>query len=118
MMELIPNNTFTQDDMLLEDNRHVRPLYYTEYIDTVKVDRILVDPGSALDIMPKTLLDALKIPVHNLSTTITTILEFNSGRSEPLGKIRLKVQIGNLRTKVTFYVIDNHVSYNVLLGRS
>jgi len=35
-----------------------------------------------------------------------------------MGKIKLKCQIGDLRFKVTCYVIDTDTSYNLLLGRS
>ena len=35
----------------------------------------------------------------------------------PIGKIKLKCQIGDLRSEVTCYVIDAHTSYNLLLGR-
>jgi len=34
-----------------------------------------------------------------------------------MGKIKLKCQIGDLRSEVTFYVIDADTSYNLLLGR-
>jgi len=34
----------------------------------------------------------------------------------PMGKIKLKCQIGDLRSEVTCYVIDADTSYNLLLG--
>ena len=34
-----------------------------------------------------------------------------------MGKIKLKCQIGNLRSEVRCYVIDADTSYNLLLGR-
>src|SRR3954463_13266587 len=34
-----------------------------------------------------------------------------------MGKIKLRCQIGDLKTKVTVYVIDADTSYNLLLGR-
>src|SRR3954466_11222491 len=35
-----------------------------------------------------------------------------------MGKIKLRCQIGDLKTEVTVYVIDADTSYNLLLGRS
>jgi len=47
----------------------------------------------------------------------TTIYGFNAGSSRPLGKIRLHCRIGDLKSEVTYYVIDVDTSYNLLLGR-
>ena len=80
---------FTPEDMLLKDNRHDRLLYYTGYIGSTHIERIQVNPGSALSIIPKRLLYFLGIPLGKLSTTTTTIYGFNVKNSHPLGKINL-----------------------------
>ena len=63
----VPAITFTTEDMLLKDNKHDRPLYYTGYIGSTYIERIQVDPGSALSIIPKRLLYFLGIPLYRLS---------------------------------------------------
>ena len=102
--------------MLLKDNRHDKPLYYAGYIGSTHIERIQVDLGSALTIIPKRLLYFLGIRLSKLSTTTTTIYDFNAESSDPLGKIRLRCQIGDLKSEVTCYVIDADMSYNLLLG--
>jgi len=67
--------------------------------------------------MPRRVLQHLGIPAHRLSATQTTIYGFNANGSRPLGKIRLKCQIGDLKSEVTCYVIEADTSYNLLLGR-
>jgi len=113
----VPAITFTDEDMLLKDNKHDGPLYYTGYIGSMCIKRIQVDSGSALSIIPKRLLYFLGIPLHRLSATTTMIYDFNAESSHPLGKIRLFCRIGDLKSKVTCYVIDADTSYNLLLGR-
>jgi len=83
----VPAITFTVEDMLLKDNKHDQHLYYTRYIGSMCIERIRVDPGSALSIIPKRLLYFLGIPLYRLSATTTTIYGFNAGSSHPLGKI-------------------------------
>ena len=83
----VPAIVFTAEDMLLKDNKHDRPLYYTRYIGSTCIERVQVDPGSALRIIPKMLLYFLGIPRYRLSATTTTIYGFNAGSSHPLGKI-------------------------------
>jgi len=69
----VPSITFTPEDMLLKDNKYNRPLYYTGYIGSICIERIQIDLGSALSIIPKRLLYFLGIPLSRLSTTITII---------------------------------------------
>ena len=45
--------TFTAEDMLLKDNNHDRPMYYTGYIGSTYIEKVQIDPGSALSIIPK-----------------------------------------------------------------
>ena len=87
----------------------------TGYIGSPEVSHIQVDPGSALSIMPCRVMQHLGIPTHWLSATQTTIYGFNANSTYPMGKIKLKCQIENLRFKVTCYVIDADTSYNLLL---
>ena len=91
--------------------------YTTLGILVLRVERIQVDPRSALNSIPKRLLYFLGIPLNRLSTTTTTIYGFNAGSSHPLGKIHLQCQIGDLKSEVTCYVINAETSYNLLLGR-
>jgi len=81
------------------------------------VSLIQVDLGSALSIMPRQVMHHLGIPTHRLSATQTNIYGVNANGTLPMEKIKLKCQIGNLRSEVTCYVIDVDTSYNLLLGR-
>jgi len=109
----IPAITFTAEDMLLKDNKHDRPLYYIGYIGSTCIERIQVDLGSALSIIPKRLAYFFRIPLYRLSTMTTTIYDFNAESSHPLRKIRLRCRIRDLKSEVTCYVImmARHIIY-------
>src|SRR3954467_7594344 len=62
-------------------------------------------------------MEHLSIPAHRLSATDTNIFGFNSNSTRPMGKIKLRYQIGDLKSEVTVYVIDTDTSYNLLPGR-
>src|SRR3954465_15310767 len=108
---------FTPEDMQVQ-GRHAHPLYFTGYIGSTENTRIQVDPGSALNIMPRRVMEHLSIHAHRLSATDTNIFGFNANSTQPMGKIKLRYQIEDLKTEVTVYVIDVDTSYNLLLGRS
>jgi len=105
------------DDDMQVKGKHDRSLYFTGYIGSSEVSRIQVDPGSALSIMPCRVMQHLGIPTHRLSATQTTIYDFDTNVTRPMGKIKLKCQIRDLKSEVTCYVIDADTSYNLLLGR-
>ena len=111
----IPAVTFTDEHMLLlKDNKHDRPLYYTGCIGSTCIERVQVNTRSTLSIIPKRLLCFLGISLYRLSVTTTTIYSFNAGSSHPLEKIRLHCRIANLKSEVTCYVIDADTLYNLL----
>ena len=58
--------TFIDDD-LVGSKPHNHPLFVTGYIREQKVKRILVDRGSAVNIMPKSTMNYLEIAVEELS---------------------------------------------------
>src|SRR3954464_1143246 len=97
--------------------KYDRPMYFIGYIGSIEITRIQVDPGSALSIMPRSVMEHLSIPAHRLSAIDTNIFGFNANSTRPMGKIKLRCQIGDLKTQVTVYVIDADTSYNLLLER-
>ena len=62
--QYVPCITFTPDDMQIK-RKHDRPLYFTGYIGSSEVSRIQVDPRSSLSIMPRQVMQHLKIPTHH-----------------------------------------------------
>ena len=112
----IPAITFTAEDMLLKDNKHDRPLYYIGYISSTCIEKVQVDPGYTLSITPKRLLYFLGILLNRLSATTTMIYGFNVESSHLLGKIQLRCRFGDLKSKVTCYIIVADSSYNLALA--
>lgn len=68
----LPSITFTFDDMLVKSSDHNWPLYYTGYIGTTKIEKILIDSASVLNII--SLLQFLRIAIQKLATTTPTIM--------------------------------------------
>jgi len=44
--------TFEEEDKIVEDGDHNHPLYIEGNIGTAHLRRILIDPGSAVNILP------------------------------------------------------------------
>ncbi|MBY3556007.1 retroviral-like aspartic protease, partial [Modestobacter lapidis] len=107
---------FDKDDLLLGETKHNRPLYFTGYIKEMPVRRIQIDPGSALNLISTSALEELGIPPSKLSHTSVSIFGYDGSAQRPIGKIRFKLQIGDLVSEVTVYAIKTPSCYNILLG--
>ncbi|KAL8158916.1 hypothetical protein V2J09_000453 [Rumex salicifolius] len=97
----------------LEEEYHNRPLYVTN----TKINRILLDCGSAVNLLPFRVLKSLGLNTKHLSPTFLTILSFNQVWQRARGSIALKVLMGDLYKDALFHVIDAENPYDAFLGR-
>jgi len=109
--------TFSDDDLLLGSKPHNHPLFVTGYIREQRVKRILVDGGSAINIMPKSTINDLGITVDDLSKSRMVIQGFSLESQRAIDMICLKLTMGDLLTSSIFHVIDSMTSYKLLLRR-
>ncbi|KAM1569398.1 hypothetical protein ACFX10_034519 [Malus domestica] len=78
---------------------------------------MLMDDGSAINIMPKSTMTIIGIKVDELSLSCLLIQGFNQGGQRAMGMIRVKMTIGEFKSSTIFHVIDARTSYSLLLGR-
>jgi hypothetical protein len=108
---------FTDDDLLIGTVDHNCSLYITGNCGGQKIDRILVDTGSSINIMPHKTLNTITLDVKNLSDENVIIHDFNQNSQKTLGAITLNLQCESLKAPIKFYGIDAETSYRALLGR-
>ncbi|PIN12021.1 hypothetical protein CDL12_15371 [Handroanthus impetiginosus] len=82
-----------------------------------KVNRILIDDGSAVNIMPKSSMKRLGIPIEDLSCSQLIIQSFNQDGQKVIGMIHLDLMIGELKVSTLFYVTDTRTSNHLHLRR-
>ncbi|EOY00458.1 Gag-pro-like protein [Theobroma cacao] len=81
------------------------------------VPRVLVDNGSALNVMPRSTLTKLPVDVSYMRTSRMVVRAFDGTTREVVGDIELPIKIGPCIFEVQFQVMDIAPSYNCLLGR-
>jgi hypothetical protein len=102
--------TFTDEDLLLGSKPHNRPFFVFDYIREEKVNRILIDDGSAVNIMSKVTIKHLGISTEELSKSRLVIQGFNLEGQKAIRIIRLDVIMEDLKTRPLFHVIDSKTS--------
>ncbi|KAL0394733.1 UNVERIFIED_CONTAM: hypothetical protein Slati_4439500 [Sesamum latifolium] len=105
------------EDLLLGSKPHNLLLFVARYAREQKVNRILIDGGSAVNILPLRTLKELGIPMDELSNSRLMIQGFNQGAQRAIGVIRIEFLMDDMVSIALFHVIDAKTSYNMLLSR-
>ncbi|XP_017979699.1 PREDICTED: uncharacterized protein LOC108662712 [Theobroma cacao] len=79
------------------------------------VPRVLVDNGSALNVMPRSTLTKLLVDVSYMRTSRMVVRAFDGTTREVVGDIELPIKIGPCIFEVQFQVMDIAPSYNCLM---
>ncbi|KAL0458584.1 UNVERIFIED_CONTAM: hypothetical protein Slati_0485600 [Sesamum latifolium] len=108
--------TFTDEDLLLGSKPHNHPLFVAGYVREQKVNRILINGGSVVNILPLRILKELEIPIDELSNSRLMIQGFNQGGQRAVGIIRLQLTMEDMVSTTLFHVIYAKTSVNMLLG--
>nr|KYP38587.1 hypothetical protein KK1_040155 [Cajanus cajan] len=90
-------NSAVFDSPTPEMKDHLKPLLLTLMIEGIEVNKVLVDGGAAINILPQTLLKRFGKTLADLKPHNILISDYAGKSSQPEGMILLNVQIGNVR---------------------
>jgi hypothetical protein len=97
--------------------KHLKALYLKGYINSQPVNKILVDTGAAVNIMPYSVLHRLGRSTGDLIKTNVTLSDFNGQTSEAQGVLSVDLTVGSKTVPTSFFIVNSKSTYNVLLGR-
>ena len=96
---------------------HDDALVVTFRIGGYDVKRVMVDQGSAAEIMYPDLYKGLGLKPEDLTTYSSPLISFEGKMVVPKGQIRLPVQAGTDVVEVDFIMVDAFSSYTAIIGR-
>jgi hypothetical protein len=97
--------------------KHLKALYLKGYINGHPVNKILVDTGAAVNIMPYSVLRQLGRSAEDLIKTNVTLNHFNGQTSEAQGVLNVDLTVGRKTVPTSFFIVSSKSTYTVLLGR-
>ncbi|CAJ2671752.1 unnamed protein product [Trifolium pratense] len=109
------NGMFERPDPGMKN--HLKALFVRAKVNGVGVNRILVDGGAVVNILPQHMLKRLGVYETDLHTHNVVLANFEGNISHALGAIQLEVCVGTTVRKTLFMVIAAKPNYNMLLGR-
>ncbi|XP_059664092.1 uncharacterized protein LOC132309844 [Cornus florida] len=104
-------------DLLRVQIPHKDPLVISLTVAKCLVRRVLIDPGSSANIVPRDTFDRLEIKQDQLKSTGNPLVGFDGKRMEPVGTVEVAVHAAERVLMETFVVVEIHPSYNLLMGR-
>ena len=112
-----PILSFSEEDKIETTQPHDDALLITLKIEDYDVKRVMVDGGSAAEIMYLDLYKGLKLKPEDLMPYSSPLISFDRKLVIPKGMIRLPIQTSLEVVEVNFIVIDTYSLYTAIVCR-
>ncbi|KAL0404339.1 UNVERIFIED_CONTAM: hypothetical protein Sradi_2074700 [Sesamum radiatum] len=97
--------TFTNEDLLLDSKPHNKSLFVTCYTSEQRVNRILIDGGFMINILPLRTMKELGVSMFELTHSSLMIQGFNQEGKNTLGIMKINLLMEDMSSAALFYVI-------------
>ena len=114
---LHPVLSFLEEDKVGTTQPHDDALLITLRIGGYDVKRVMVNGGSAAEIMYPDLFKGLKLKLEDLMPYNSPLMSFDGKLITPKGMIRLPIQTGPEIVEVNFIVVDTYSPYTAIVGK-
>ena len=108
---------FSNDDKVRTTQPYDDALVVTLRIGRYDVRRVLVDQGSAVEVMYLDLYRGLNFKSEDLTAYDSPLVSFKGKIVTPRGQIRLPIQTGSDVVEVDFIVVDAYSPYTAIVAR-
>jgi hypothetical protein len=99
----------------VKNYKHLKALCLKGYINGHPVNKMLVDTGVAVNIMPYSVLRRLGCFTEDLIKTNVTLSDFNGQASEAQGVLNVDLNVGSKTVPTSFFIVSSKSMYTVLL---
>ena len=115
--EALPVLGFSDEDKIGTIQPHDDTLVVTLKIGGYDVKRVLVDQGSAVEVMYPDLYKGLNLKPEDLTAYDSPLVSFEGKTITPKGQIRLPIQTGSDMVEMDFIVVDAYSLYTAIVAR-
>ncbi|KAK8926340.1 hypothetical protein KSP39_PZI018276 [Platanthera zijinensis] len=109
--------TFSEEDMLWNENPFHDALVIQAAIEDFTVDRILADNGSSVNVIFKRTFVGLQVEASRVQAADGPLFGFSGEKKEVEGGVELLVTLGGTSIRCRFVIVDAPSGYNAIFGR-
>jgi len=96
---------------------HLKPLFIQAKVDDNGVNKIPVDGGAAVNLMPQSLMKLIGQFDTNLKPHNIVLSNYDAKAGHSLGAIQVKLIVETITRPTLFMVVPSKANFNMLLGR-
>ncbi|XP_057418402.1 uncharacterized protein LOC130712593 [Lotus japonicus] len=96
---------------------HLKPLFVWARVEDKGVNKVLVDGGAAINLMPQFMLKKLGKTEVDLIPHDMVLSDYEGKTSTSMGSMMLNITFGTVSRSTLFIVVPSKANYNLLLGR-
>jgi len=85
---------FTEDELNVEGTGHNKPLYVTVRCKDCLINKVLIDNGSALNVLPRYMMDEMPIDPSHMQPSVMTTRAYDGSPRQVIGMIKVKLVMG------------------------
>ena len=97
---------------------HYDALVLTVCINSFDVHRVLIDPGSAVDLLHLPTFKQMRVPIDHLHSVGRVLSGFNGATTLSIGDVTFIVKAGRVMQQVLLSVVEDLGPYNAILGQT
>lgn len=96
---------------------HLKPLFIRGKVENIGINKILVDGGEVVNLMPHFMLKKIGKFNTDLKPYNMVLANYEGKTCHTLGVIQVDITVGTVTRPTMFMVIALKANYNMLLGR-
>ncbi|XP_050909925.1 uncharacterized protein LOC127123778 [Lathyrus oleraceus] len=108
--------SFSGEELPEDGQNHNRALHISVKCKDDALERVLVDPRSSMNVMPKRTLAKLSYQGPVMKPSALVVKAFDGSRRTVIGEVELPILIGPHVFPINFQVMDINPAYSCLLG--
>ena len=112
-----PTLSLSEEDKIGTTQPHDDALLITLKIGDYDAKRVMVDGGSAAEVMYPDLYKRLNLKLEDLTPYSSPLMSFDRKLVIPKGMIKLPIQIGPEIVELKFIVVDTYSPYTAIVSR-
>ena len=93
-------------------------LVLTVCISSFDVHKVLIDPGSAADLLHLPAFKQMRVPIDHLHSAGRVLSGFNGATTLSIGDITFSVKASSVTQQVLFSMVEDLGPYNAIMGRA
>jgi len=96
---------------------HLKPFFIQAKVDEVSINKVLVDGGTAFNLMPQSLLKRIDKTDKDLKPHNVILSNYEGKLGHSISALQVSLTVGTVVRPTLFMVVPSKANFNLLLGR-